>query len=95
MRDPRSHRRYVEAAREYKALNMGAPCALCGQPVTAGPTVEHRLPIRTIRATARTYDEAVALACDQSMWAMAHKRCNSQQGARVVNAQRPSSTPRW
>lgn len=95
MRDPRSHRRYVDAAREYKARNMGCPCALCGMPVHSDPTVEHRLPIRTIRLMAGTYAEAVQLACDQSMWGIAHKRCNAQQGARAVNAQRPPSNPRW
>lgn len=95
MRDPRSHRRYVEAARTYKQQNLGAPCALCGLPVVSAPTVEHRLPIRTIRATARDYAEAVALACDQTMWAMAHSRCQSQQGARAANASRGPTPSRW
>lgn len=96
MRDPRSHRRYVDAARVYKQQNHGAPCALCGLPVLTSPTVEHRLPIITIQETARDYAEAVALACDQSMWAMAHSRCQSQQGARSANARRRKNQPsRW
>lgn len=95
MRDPRSHRRYVTAATAYKAANLGAPCALCGQPVWTRPTVEHRLAVRHIQAIARDYAHAVELACDQSMWAMAHSRCQSQQGARAVNATRKPSTSRW
>lgn len=95
MRDPRSHRRYRTLAVAYYAAMHGSPCALCGKPVYGSPTVEHRLPVRTIQAMAATWEEAVALACDQSMWGIAHKRCNSQQGARVVNAARRPSQSRW
>lgn len=94
MRDPRSSRRYRTARDAYCALMLGTPCALCNLPVVSAPTVEHRLPIRTIRATARTWDECVAMACDQSMWGIAHSRCQSRQGAQAVNAARTQPS-RW
>lgn len=98
--DPRSHRRYTDTARRHIALAPPTvPCALCHHDVdttlSAGPgkpTVEHRLPIRTILATARTQAEALTLACDVTMWGIAHSRCQSQQGAGVTNS-RSSGTP--
>ena len=68
-------------------------CALCGGPVditlparyTAGPSVEHTLPIRSILAMTQTNKDALDLACDTSLWALAHSRCQSQQGAAVTN----------
>jgi hypothetical protein len=45
--------------------------------------VEHRLPIRTILATAQTQAEALALACDTSLWAISHRRCNDRQGGQA------------
>lgn len=88
MRDPRSHRRYRTLAATYKQQHHGTACALCGLPVTHAATIEHRLPVRTILAMSSTDAEALALACDVTMWGLAHSRCQSQQGARAVNAAR-------
>ena len=95
----RSHRRYTEARARWLAGYGGglAPCVLCGRPVNtslpgthpAGPTVEHRLPIRHITAIARDRAEALALACDTSMWALAHLHCQRRQGGRTGGAPRP------
>ena len=76
------------------------PCCLCGLPVDTsadgrlpwGPTIEHTLPIRTIEAMARDHAHAVALACDTSMWQVAHRRCQDSQGAKVTNAKRRTQT---
>lgn len=86
----RSHRRYTQARAAWLAGYGGGlgTCALCGQPVDtslpgthpAGPTIEHRLPIRHIEATARNRAEALALACDTSLWALAHLHCQRRQG---------------
>ena len=89
--DPRSSARYVRESAVWLARISAANCALCGRPVDmtlprtspAGPTVEHLIPIRRIiRMTAR-WDDAVALACDQTQWAVAHRRCQSRQGQRA------------
>lgn len=106
LNDPRSHRRYVQARAAWLAGYGGGVgvCCLCGNGVDTslpgthphGPTIEHRLPIRTIRASAQTYAEAVALACDTSMWALAHRRCQARQGQRVtaqLNKQRNNLRP--
>ena len=45
-----------------------------------GPTIEHRYPVRRIIADSRTWDEAVALACDTTWWALACRRCQDRQG---------------
>lgn len=103
LRDPRSHRRYAEASAAYIAR---APhlvtCALCGEDVDTtlprthrrGPTIEHRLPVRTILATCSTQAEALTLACDQNLWDIAHSECQSRQGAGVTNARgAPVGTP--
>ena len=94
MRDPRSSGTYTKKRREW--LNgfqrQPAPCCMCPGLVDTslpgthpdGPTIEHTLPIRTILAEARTYREAVAIACDTSLWALAHKRCQSRQGQAVT-----------
>lgn len=95
-KDPRGHRRYKVAARAYIAGHASANCCLCGQPVmlTAssnapyGPTVEHRYPIRRIRAEATTWAECLALACDVSLWGIAHRRCQARQGAIAANKAR-------
>ena len=97
-RDPRRSNRYMTTRRAWLAGYAGGAgtCCLCGGRVDTslpgthplGPTIEHRLPVRQIRAMVRTWAEAVALACDTSMWALAHNRCQAGQGARVVNAQR-------
>ena len=102
LRDPRSHRRYIEAANAYVlAAPKYVPCALCDDDVDTdlprthsdGPTIEHRLPVRTILATARTQAEALALACDTALWAIAHSRCQSRQGASVTNRRAMEGTP--
>ena len=92
MRDPRSHRRYKDTRARYLATALGQSCAMCGLPVWDAPTIEHRLPVRTIIATAPTYHAAVEMACDVSMWALAHASCNSRQGARVTNARGNAQT---
>jgi hypothetical protein len=93
--DPRSHRRYRETRAAWLPSHMGDPCALCHQPVLGKATVEHLDPVRSIMARARDYAEAVAMCCDTSRWAIAHPRCQAQQGARVTNhrAARPRHTP--
>ena len=85
MADPRSHRRYVEARAAWLPLRYGHPCALCGEPVTDNPTIEHRVPIRTILANARSFTDALAMCCDVTAWGIAHHACNSRQGAEVTN----------
>lgn len=96
--NPRGSSRYAEAARAYiNARRRDAvACALCGQavdmeapPLTRwSPSIEHQLPVREIRRIARSYAEAVDIACDQSMWAVAHKICQDRQGAQAVNTRR-------
>jgi hypothetical protein len=87
--DPRRSSAYVMARRRWiNAQPNGTPCALCGRPVDTsqsgnapwGPTVEHRLPVRS-------HPE---LALDQSWWALAHRKCSDRQGAQVANAIRRS-----
>ena len=95
-RDPRRDSRYIVAARRYLAALTHASCALCGRPVDMqaprtspyGATIEHRYPVRHILATTQSWDEAVALTCDTTLWAVAHRRCNSRQGAIAVNKRR-------
>ncbi len=95
-RDPRTSRRYQKARAAWLPSQAGLRCWLCDQPVDvtlpgthpAGPTVEHRLPVRDIQATAATWDDAVALACDVNLWAICHNKCNSRQGAVVSNKRR-------
>lgn len=98
IRDPRRHRRYTEARRAYlNSLPDQVTCVLCGAPLSTridgrwphGPTIEHRLPIRTILATATSNAEALALALDVALWAVAHKRCQSGQGGRVKGRSGP------
>lgn len=101
MRDPRSHRRYRTAAKAHIAANPGATCCLCDQPIDTtlpsttprGPTIEHLVPIRVILATARDDAQALAMACDTSTWGIAHRRCQSQQGADVTNGRDVVYTP--
>lgn len=102
LRDPRSHRRYVEAANAYVlAAPKYVPCALCDDDVDTdlprthsdGPTIEHRLPVRTILATAQTQAEALAIACDQNLWGIAHRVCQDRQGAGVTNRTVAEGTP--
>lgn len=108
MKDPRSHRRYVQTRAAWLPAQAGRRCCLCGEPVDItlpatsrlGPTVEHTLPIRDILRLANSWAEAVAMACDTSLWDLAHRRCQSQQGARVSNVTRhgrPERKPsrRW
>ena len=93
-RDPRNTRRYVQTRRHWLAGFEGGhgTCCLCGRPVDTslagtnphGPTIEHRVPIRELRTIARTWTELVALTCDTSLWALAHKRCQDRQGQAVT-----------
>ena len=96
--DPRSTRRYIGAARRYidAHRNEHVACALCGGIIDMGapssdplgPSVEHTIPVRWIRTHAATREECVDMACNQDAWALAHRRCQHQQGARAVNANR-------
>jgi hypothetical protein len=105
MRDPRSHRRYVTAAKAYiKAHAPGAPCVLCGRGIDTtlpgmsewGPTIEHRIPIRVLRTRAVDDADLLAMACDQSTWALAHSSCQKRQGGKAAS-ERPgqSFVSRW
>ena len=94
--DPRRSNRYMTTRRAWLAGYAGqhGTCCMCGQPVDTslpgthryGPTIEHRLPIRTIRAQAQDWAHAVAIACDTSLWALAHNVCQARQGQRVTAA---------
>ena len=95
-KDPRSHRRYKDAARAWIAsLPSPVTCLLCGQPCNTtlpgthplGPTVEHQPPVRWIVANTRDYREAVAWVANPSTWAgVAHRRCQARQGQRATTA---------
>lgn len=99
----RSHRRYTQTRAAWLAGYAGGlgTCALCGRPVDTslpgthpwGPTIEHTIPIRRIHATAATPAEALALACDTSLWALAHLHCQRQQGARAAAQRRQRRRP--
>lgn len=103
-RDPRATRRYRAARAAWLPHHDGEQCALgCGRPVDAtlpalyaqGPTIEHTVPIRTLRLMARTWDELVALCCDTNTWAIAHVECQRKQGARAgYAAQQAAMAPR-
>lgn len=93
--DPRSTSRYQAARRAW--LPTAEPrCCLCGGDVDVllpagypgSPTVEHTLAIRDILAMTETRQQALDLACDTSLWATAHHRCQAQQGARATNARK-------
>lgn len=96
--DPRKHRRYTTAARQYLDTHRNQPtaCALCGQwvdmatPSTtpAGPTIEHQTPIRWIRTNTQTWAECLTLACDTSRWAIAHRQCQDRQGGQAAHQTR-------
>lgn len=89
-RDPRTSHRY-RALRAAWLPTAHPVCVLCGKGVDItlppglrdSPTVEHIVPIRTILATSSTWAEAVAMCCDTSLWALAHRRCQVTQGAKV------------
>jgi hypothetical protein len=92
-RDPRASRRYRTLRTTW--LRAADPtCALCGKGVDIslpgthpwGPTIEHTIPVRTILAVTDTWPDALAMACDTTLWAMAHTRCQQQQGARATSA---------
>ncbi len=99
--DPRSSARYIRESAAWLARIRAADCALCGRPVDmrlprtvpAGPTVEHTFPVRLILRSTVTWDDAVAMACDQRHWAVAHRRCQDRQGQRAsteTKRRRPS-----
>lgn len=90
--DPRATRRYRNARKAFIAQHIpGSPCCLCGHPidttlpgnVPAGPTVEHRIPVRRLRLMVGTTPELQALVCDTSTWGLAHRRCQDKQGGRA------------
>lgn len=99
--DPRESRVYRDTRRHWLAGYEGGPgtCVMCGWAVDTslpgvdlyGPTVEHLVPVRWMRANAASKAECEALACDTSGWRLAHRRCQSRQGADVVNAARASA----
>lgn len=90
-RDPRTSSRYRRTRAAWLPHHHGERCPLCGRSVDAtlpaqyalGPTIEHTVPIRTLRLMASTWDELVALTCDTSAWAIAHTECQRKQGARA------------
>lgn len=102
MRDPRATRRYRTARALWLAGYKGgtAPCALCPWPVDCslpgthpwGPTIEHTVPVRVLVAQARDWAQAVAMTCDTSQWAVAHKRCQDRQGG-ASSVERPRYAP--
>ena len=104
MRDPRSHRRYTDLAAAHIAANQDRPinCALCGQPINMtsprthsdGPTIEHRLPIRTIIKQATSFDEALNMCCDTTKWAIAHRGCQNKQGGHAATQRAPRTPSR-
>lgn len=102
MRDPRSHRRYRTAAKAFIAAHpQGTPCCLCHEPIDTslpsttpnGPTVEHGMPIRVILASAHSDQHALDMACDTSLWGVAHRVCQDRQGAAATNARAVTHTP--
>lgn len=107
LRDPRSHKRYRNARLDYIARHGAqAPCALCGKVIDLGlpgshkwgPTIEHRVPVRTLRLMARSNDELLDLACDRSTWALAHLHCQRRQGGPAATSSRvpkPAPSSRW
>jgi hypothetical protein len=88
--DPRSSGAYRKARALWLAGYGGgaAPCAICHGIVNTslpgthphGPTIEHRVPVRVLGRQAQTMAEFVALVCDSSNFAVAHKRCQDRQG---------------
>lgn len=90
MRDPRGSAKYQRTRRAWLAGYQGgtAPCVLCGGMVLTslpgthkwGPTIEHGLPVRRIVSMSGSFDEAVSLTCDTSLWGLAHFHCQSRQG---------------
>ena len=90
MKDPRGSSLYRRTKAQWLPT-ADTTCALCGKHVDTllppgypqSPTVEHTLPIRTILTMTQTWDEAVTLACDTTLWAMAHHLCQSRQGGKV------------
>lgn len=103
MSNPRQHRRYTETRAAWLAGYGGqlGTCVLCGHAVDtslpgthpAGPTVEHRLPIRHIIAMTQSDAEALAMACDTTLWALAHKRCQSRQGGKAAGGRKIYGKP--
>jgi len=101
-RDPRQSRRYQALRKAWLPTQAGLDCWLCGKPVdiglpashSHGLTVEHTLPVRDILRTAATWDAAVAMCCDVNLWRLAHRHCQSRQGALVSNVTRHGKTER-
>lgn len=103
--DPRKSRRYRAAALRWIRARRGWPCALCGVEVNVdlpgthpwGPTIEHTVPVRVLVATATSRANLLDLVCDEKTWALAHRRCQASQGARVTNRARQTQrgSRRW
>jgi len=101
-RDPRQSRRYQALRKAWLPTQAGLRCWLCDRPVDVtlpasakyGPTVEHTLPVRDIVKLAASWDEAVALCCDTTLWRLACRDCQSRQGARVSNVTRHGKAER-
>ena len=102
--DPRTSRRY-QAARKAWLPTADPVCCLCGcfvdvtlpARLPAGPSVEHTVPVRVILATTQSRAEALDMACDTSLWGLAHKLCQDRQGAQVTNSrhQPRGGSRRW
>ena len=82
--DPRHGYAYQKLRAAFvRSQTTGTPCSLCGRPIDTtlsgrlpwGPTVEHTVPVR----------ERPDLALDVAHWRLAHRRCQSQQGAHATN----------
>lgn len=102
--DPRSHRRYKTLRIKYLAAHgTHHPCCLCGRIVdlslpggsTWGPTIEHHTKVDHMRRIAANEAQLLDMVCDTSQWGIAHKQCQSKQGANHVNAKRRPPPSRW
>lgn len=91
-RDPRQSAIYRKRRREFIA-NADPVCCMCGKWIAIGapgthplgPTIEHRLAVRDIMASAVSQQACDELAADTTYWALAHRKCNDAQGARVTS----------
>lgn len=106
IRDPLNQRAYTKARAAWLAGYQGGygTCCLCGKPVDTslpgrakwGPTIEHTVPIRTIRALSTSNAQALAWALDTSLWRLAHQHCQRRQGgAAAATTRRPPRTAPW
>ena len=104
MKDPRRSGRYTKARRLWLDGFGGqhGTCCMCGGVVDTslpgthpyGPSVEHRVPVRRLLAQASSPAAALAMVCDTSLWALAHRRCNDRQGGASSVERAPKRAPR-